>query len=156
VAASLYRGSNVDDPRSPWLSQHAPNNKAPPPPTHRQIIEPEATSHKESRDIGGLICRCLNDTDKILEVGYKRCPSVAYGVIFLFQSLDSFNDLSNEMFDRFIELGPQLVNTLRWVQDALNLDAKTLQKLNYDELWVMKQNELLASLSRWVSFIKHI
>ena len=52
------------------------------------------------------------------------------------------------MFERFIEMGPQLVNTLRWVQDALGLSTKTLQKLNYDESWDKTYNELLASLSR--------
>jgi len=77
-----------------------------------------------------LLGRCLSDTDKILE------------------SLDAFDDLSNEMFERFIEMGPQLVNTLRWVQDALGLSTKTLQKLNYDESWDKTYNELLASLSR--------
>jgi hypothetical protein len=52
------------------------------------------------------------------------------------------------MFERFIELGPKLINTLRCVQDALGLDTKTLHKLKYDESWDKNHNDLLASLSR--------
>lgn len=64
-----------------------------------------------------------------------------------FQVLGASGELLNETFERFIELGPQLVHSLSGVQDALDMKTKTLQKLPNDEFWGLCHNNVLASLT---------
>lgn len=67
-----------------------------------------------------------------------------------FQFLSASGEISNDTFDRFIELGPQLVQSLLGVQDALGLKTGALQKLPRDEHWGRSHAKILTSLTECV------
>lgn len=58
------------------------------------------------------------------------------------------------MFEQFIELGPRMVNTFQWVQDALGLSSVMPKNIERTESWDKEHNGTITSLDRSVATLQ--